>query len=119
WREGMSHHGPEDLLHDLGSPPCYAKANVLLSADFRYLGDSGTAEYKASLPLVRDAVEELGRGHRVNHDESLHAQLRVLKRRVWKSNPEGVVGKSTSPPRRGACHRSRSCGIVVDREFKR
>ncbi len=45
WRQGAFHHGPKDLVHDLGEPPNYKKANVLLSTDFRYFGASGTAEY--------------------------------------------------------------------------
>ena len=31
------HDKPSDLTHDLGSHPEYARANVLLSTDFRYL----------------------------------------------------------------------------------
>jgi hypothetical protein len=62
WRDGALHHGPEDLVHDLGQPPDYKKANVLLSADFRYFGASGTADYKSRFQLVKEAVEQLGQG---------------------------------------------------------
>lgn len=52
WRSGALHHGPRDLVHDLGEHPDYAKANVLLSDDFRYFGANGSAEYKARYPLI-------------------------------------------------------------------
>jgi hypothetical protein len=113
WRHGALHHGPKDLVHDLGQPPNYKKANVLLSTDFRYFGASGTAEYKSRFQLVRKAVEHLGRGHRVRHAERLRAELLSLKQQIWKSTPKRVTGKPTSAPRRGVCHRSRSCGVVI------
>jgi hypothetical protein len=113
WRRGALHHGPKDLCHDLGQPPNYAKANVLLSTDFRYFGASGTADYKARFPRMRKAVEQLGRGHRVTHDEVLCKQMLALKRWIWAKNPKKVAGEPTSSPRRGVCHRSRSCGVLV------
>lgn len=113
WRRGAFHHGPRDLVHDLGKPPGYKKANVLLSTDFRYFGKNGTAEYKSRFHLVRKAVEQLGRGHRVTHDEPLRKQLKALMHRIWRSIPKRVVGEPTSAPRCGICHRSRSCGVLV------
>lgn len=114
WRPGALHHGPRDLVHDLGEHPDYAKANVLLSNDFRYLGANGSAEYKARYPLIKDAVEALGRGHRVHHDEPLRIQLRALMHEVWNETPSSVAGKPTSAARRGVCHRSRWCGVLGD-----
>jgi hypothetical protein len=117
WSRGALHHGPKDLVHDLGQPPNYKKANVLLSTDFRYFHASGTAEYKSRFPLVKKAVEQLGRGHRVRHAERLCAQLLLLKQQIWKGTPKRVAGKRTSAPRRGVCHRSRSCGVLIAKEF--
>ncbi|MGH9576219.1 MAG: hypothetical protein ACRD3R_02195, partial [Terriglobales bacterium] len=113
WRQGALHHGPKDLVHDLGEPPDYKKANVLLSTDFRYFGVSGTAEYKSLLQLVKEAVEQFGRGHRVAHTEPLRMELIELKQQIWKNNPTRVAGEPSSLPRRGVCHRSRSCGVLV------
>lgn len=113
WRHGPLHHGPEHLDHDLGKPPDYKKANVLLSTDFRYFGASGTAEYKSRFQLVKKAVEQLGRGHRVPQTERLCRELMALKEQVWKDSPKRVAGEPTSAPRRGVCHRSRSCGVLV------
>jgi hypothetical protein len=116
WRQGARHHGPDDLVHDLGKCPTYHKASVLLSDDFRYFGGSGSADYKSSYPLIKDAVEGLGRGHRVHHDKPLRMQLECLMRRVWNETEERVAGAPTSEPRRGDCHRSRSCGVLDDTE---
>lgn len=114
WRQRAVHHRPSDLVHDLGDHPDYPKANVLLSTDFRYFGANGTAEYKSRFPLVGDAVEALGRGHRVWHDEQLRLELLALKHQVWKETRQRVAGEPTSAPRRDACHRSRSCGVLRD-----
>ncbi len=114
WRRGALHHGPEHLVHDLGEPPDYPRANVLLSTDFRYFGASGTAEYKSRFPLVRAVVEDLGRGHRVWHDEPLRSDLLALKHQIWGQTPQRVAGEQTSAPRRGACHRTKSCGVLSD-----
>lgn len=114
WRKGALHHGPEHLVHDLGRYPDYAKANVLLSEDFRYFGKNGSAEYKGRYPLVKKAVERLGRGHRTHHDPGLCRELLALIREVWNETRKKVLGVPTSKPSRGTCHRSRSCGFVGD-----
>lgn len=112
WRQGALHHGPEHLVHDLGEYPDYAKATVLLSDDFRYFGANGGADYKARYPLIKDAVERLGRGHRSRHDEPLRKELEALMQEVWISTRNKVLGERTSKPRHGVSHRSRSCGVV-------
>ena len=113
WCSGALHHGPEDLFHDLGRPPHYKKANVLLSRDFRYFGGDGTNGYKSHFPLVKRAVEQLGRGHRVRHAEQLRAQLLALKEQVWKNTSKRFAGEPTNAPRRGVCHRAKSCGVLA------
>ena len=114
WRQGALHHGPGDLAHDLGEHPYYAKANVLLSDDFRYFGARGSDDYKAQYPLIKDALEDLGRGHRIRHDEPLRIELLALIRQGWKETRQMVAGEQTSKPGRGACHRGRSCGVLGD-----
>jgi hypothetical protein len=114
WRRGALHHGPKDLVHDLGQPPDYKKANVLLSTDFRYFGTSGTADYKSRFLLVKEAVEQLGRGHRITRAEPLRMELTALKQQTWENTPKRVAGEPTSAPRRGVCHRSSSCGVLVN-----
>lgn len=113
FREGGLHHGPGDLEHDLGSFPGYPKAKVLVSDDFRYFGAAGTADYKRTHPLVGRAVEDLGRGHRVNHGEALFEELLDLKKHLWKRYRRNVLGKPTSGPRANLSLRGRSCGVVT------
>ncbi len=112
WQQGARYHGPGDLVHDLGAHPTYDKANVLLSDNYRYLGSSGTSKYKERFSLIKDAVEFLGRGHRVNHVDELRSELLGLKSHVWTKHTEKVCGKPSHPPRRNACQRSRSCGVI-------
>jgi len=114
WREGALHHGLGDLVHDLGKHPDYVRAQVLLSDDFRYFGAKGSADYKSRYLSIKDAVENLGRGHRVHHDELLLRQLKDLLQQVWSETRQKVAGEPTSTPRRGVCHRSRSCGVLSD-----
>ncbi len=112
WRQGALHHGPNDLVHDLGEYPGYLRANVLLSTNFRYFGRNGRADYKSRYPLIRKAVEHLGQGHRTHHDRSLRNELQALMREVWNGSRKKVLGERTSKPRRGVSHRGRSCGVV-------
>ncbi len=112
WRRGSLHHGRDDVLHDLGKYPDYARANVLLSDDFRYFGANGTAEYKAHFPLVKEAVERLRRGHRNHEDTLLREQLEALMQDVWGRYRNKVLGERTSEPSRDVSHRGGSCGIV-------
>jgi hypothetical protein len=113
-RKGARHHPHrEDLTHDLGTYPNYPRANVLLSNDFRYFGREGTNEYKSKFPLVKDAVERLGRGHRVPDGEALHKELLDMADWVWRNAGRKVMGSPTSAPSRYSCHRSKYCGVVV------
>jgi Nucleotide modification associated domain 2 len=112
WKPGSKHHGPGDLVHDLGSPPKYPRANVLLSADFRYFGKTGTDEYKSRFPLVCQAIEQLGRGHRVCHVAGLRDQLEHMENWVWRTESKMQIGEPTSKPSRSICHRGKSCGVV-------
>ncbi len=111
WRHGALYHGSRHLERDLGPPPDYAKANVLLSNDFRYFGRAATAEYKSSYPLVVQALKRLGQGHRVWHRDGLRRELLDFQHQAWVRNPR-VSGEPMTPPRLGACHRSRSCEVL-------
>jgi hypothetical protein len=112
WKRGARYHRPEDLAHDLGSPPAYERANVILSADFRYYGGSGSADYKIRYRHVMKAVEDLGQGHRVNHGAGLVQELLELADEAFTSTPQKVLGKPTTAPRPGVSHRTRSCAVI-------
>jgi hypothetical protein len=84
--DSQFHDSPSDLIHDLGEPPTYKRANVLLSEGsrhFRYFRDKPTVEYKKRYPLLKSLIERLGRGHRVNFGEELHEELKDFIKRVW------------------------------------
>lgn len=79
WRTGSLYH--KSLGHgasDIGNGPAYSKASALLCREFQYFGGQGTADYKNQYPMVGDAVNDLQRGSRVNHDKSLWNQLKAL-----------------------------------------
>lgn len=114
WRRTALYHGPEDLAHDLGEHPNYARAKVLLSTDYRYFGADGSDSYKDDYAQIKEAIEHLGRGHRVDLGAELSAQLLALKERLWRKTGKEDVGKPASAPRRGISHRSRSCGVLRD-----
>ncbi len=112
-REGAVYHGSAgDLAHDLGRHPDYSKANTLLSHKFCYFGASGSDDYKKSFRLVAEAVKELGRGHRVHHDEKLLNELEKLARWSWALDGASIQGKPTGEPRCGVSHRGGGCGVA-------
>src|SRR5580704_4511860 len=113
WRKGALHHGPSDLVHDVGEPPEYLRANVALSGDFRYFGATGNDGYKAKYPRIKKAVESLGQGHRVWYDENLRTELRQMADWIWQSGNKKVLGPPTSAPTRDTRHRGRTCVIVL------
>jgi Nucleotide modification associated domain 2 len=112
WRKGAEHHGPRDLVHDLGKPPLYSRANVLLSTDFRYFGKAATDKYKSKFRLVRDAVRRLGRGQRIYHDAALREELLKLAAWVWRSTSKKKIGRPNSGKSTRTCHRSGPCGTA-------
>lgn len=112
-RKDAKYHDKEgNLAHDLGTHPDYQRAQVLLSDDFRYFGDAGTADYKTEYPAIDCAVKLLGQGQRVNHSEKLHGELWGLKQQIWREAHLKIMGKQSSDPRLGVSHRGRSCGVV-------
>jgi hypothetical protein len=112
WRSGAKHHGPNDLVHDLGKHPRYRRANVLLSTDFRYFGKLGTNEYKYKFAAVGAAIERLGQGMRVYHDPELRDELFDMADWVWQSTSKKKIGEPTNAPSRQICHRRGSCATA-------
>jgi hypothetical protein len=111
-RNAKFHDKPSDLTHDLGDPPEYTRANVLLSTDFRYFGINGTDEYKSRYELIRKAVRNLGRGQRVNLATGLREQFFAMKKWLWRKSESKVLGQPTDAPSGGSCHRSRYFSVV-------
>jgi len=61
--------------------------------------------------LIREAVEKLGRGHRVHHPDGLREQLLQMKAQMWRV-PQKLEVTPSREPQRGVCHRSKSCGEI-------
>ena len=64
---------------------------MLLSRDFRYFGNAGTDEYKLRFFRVKRAVESLGRGARVRHNEELRRELNEMVNWVWRKANRKVI----------------------------
>lgn len=87
-REGFSrrhgakfHPSADDLTHDLGTPPDFRRAWVLLSEgfeNFRYFATTRPEYYKRANPQLRREIESLTQGHRVNHEPALRRELEGL-----------------------------------------
>jgi hypothetical protein len=108
-REGVTFHATKrDLLRDLGGAPGYSRAEVLLSTDFRYFGSKGADEYKLLFPEVGRTVDNLGRGHRVNHTAGLRDQLLDMKDWIWHSTGHKTAA-ATKSPKREACYQPSGC----------
>jgi len=110
--DALFHDRPGDLTHDLGQPPAYQRATVLLSTEFRYFGAAGPADYKARFPKVAQAVEGLKRGHRLHHSPDLFEQLRALRDQVWAEYRTSVNGRPSSTPDPAVSQRGGGCGSL-------
>jgi hypothetical protein len=96
WRKGSKFHkNGSEAYRDIGSSPDYKKATVLLSRDFRYFGDKGLADYGDDFPIIRRAVKELGRSHRVYHRAVLRNQFLDLKSKIWRKYKRMRIGEPT------------------------
>lgn len=94
---------------DVGNPPNYSKANVLISkGEFRYLGRSGKPLDQSRYPELSDVLSSLRRGHRVNHAPSVARELVRLKDETWAAYPPcfGDEPSQQVPDQDGVC----SCG---------
>jgi hypothetical protein len=112
-RNGAKYHDmPRDLVHDLGTPPSYTRANVLLSTDFRYFGKVGTDKYKSKFPRVKRAIELLGRGYRNHQNAALRRELLAMANWIWRSTAKKKIAQPTSASSPRICHRSGPCRIV-------
>jgi len=87
WRPNAKYHSEDDLVHDLGEPDAYNRANVLLSegiASFRYFRNRCPVEYRQRYPLLGGLVEALCRGHRVNFTPELENETRDFMQELFR-----------------------------------
>lgn len=83
--KAIFHKREGHLEHDLGTPPDYGNAVALLSEDFRYFGNQCPVRYKKKFPRLKDEIERLAQGHRVNHAPELWGELVCLEKLLWKA----------------------------------
>lgn len=97
--EARFHDDSKARASDLGKGPDYPKANALIAEDFRYFGGNGTDAWKSHAMKLKELVEGLGQGHRVNYSSELKAELDALKKRIWREHPRRtVLGKPLHLP---------------------
>jgi len=101
-RDALYHEDGSSLARDVGTPDAsgrYPSARVLLSRNFCYLGRNGTAESLSSYPALRDLLDGLTQGHRVNHSPAVHAELNDLQSELWsKKSPKNDAEPSDPVP---------------------
>ncbi len=110
-RNAKFHRAGENMSSDVGRWPDYSLANALVSEDFRYFGSSGTDDWKINAPHLKELVENLGQGHRVNFSQALRTELVALKSAIWyKYNRGKVLGR----PQHGiaACDTDESSSFI-------
>lgn len=76
----------------------FENAFVLLSNDFRYLGNKGTDDYKQQTRFrnIRTLIENLAQGHRRCHSIKLRTELLALKAEIWSNYRRNMeVGSPT------------------------
>ncbi len=99
FRDGSKVHGPENLNHDVGPVGDHGRnANVLIADEFVYFGKAGTDDYKAEYPHIRQAIEHLSQGHRINHPPALADELSALYADlIERHGDEKVLGDPHRP----------------------
>jgi hypothetical protein len=83
----------------------FENAFVLLSDDFRYLGQEGTDDFKRKYPKLRKRIESLKQGHRRFHSAELRDELLALKAEIWRKYRKMKVGNPSDTDRSRLCNR--------------
>jgi hypothetical protein len=87
WRLGAKFHSSQTLRHDLGNPPAYRRAIVLISEGtkkFRYFRCDCPLDYKSQFPELKQLIENLSQGHRVNLSSELRSEVDLLVKQVFR-----------------------------------
>ena len=96
------HDDSDERKRDVGMK--LENAYVLLSQSFRYFGRNGTDDYKRSFASIKNLIEGLKQGHRVNHSKQLRYELMALKDQVWLQHEEMVLGSRNDRDRTRLCN---------------
>ena len=100
------HNDPAYEARDIGRYPYYRNARTLLSTEFRYFG-AEALPIPSRLPLLLQAAESLGQGHRVYEAgdpeaRELDALFRLLWKRPTRFTPASVDREAPGHAPRGA-----------------
>jgi hypothetical protein len=90
----------------------FENAFVLLSDDFRYLGQKGTDDFKKRYLNLRRLIENLKQGHRRFHSAELRDELLALKAEIGRKYRRMKVGIPSDKDRNRPCNQespSASC----------
>lgn len=82
----------------------FENAFVLMSEDFRYLGQKGTDDFKKRYPNLRRLIENLKQGHRRFHSAELRDELLTLKDEIWTKYRRMQVGIPSEKDRSRPCN---------------
>ena len=107
FRRGAKVHSQENRDHDVGPAGDHQRnANVLIAEEFVYFGKAGTDDYKSTSPHLKNAVEQLTQGHRINHQPQLANELSGLYHDlIQQHSGKNVLGRPHHPLKNGRpCH---------------
>jgi hypothetical protein len=97
---GSGFHDRSDLPHDMGSPPKFERARVLLSDTFAYFGRNE----ETSIGDVKDIYDELPRNFTRNHMEQTRERLECFIVSVFEQFGPGEHGEPTQGDHSLKCH---------------
>ena len=82
----------------------FENAFVLMSEDFRYLGQKGTDDFKKRYPNLRRLIDNLKQGHRRFNSPELRDELLTLKDEIWTKYRRMQVGIPSEKDRSRPCN---------------
>jgi len=89
------HSDGASILSDVGFQDengYYPSARVLICANFRYLGRSGTRDLIGKYPEMNKVTKTMKLGHRVNHNPVVLMELKELQIELWTNPLYQVTG---------------------------
>jgi len=99
WRNGAFHPKRNtavaiedgDIANDLGEPPAYSRARVLLSDNYRYFAETRSADYRREYLALARMIDALGQGHRINHGDRVRDELERYLAQVWNTSESADI----------------------------
>jgi hypothetical protein len=89
----------DEMTNDLGEPPAYKHAQVLLSDNYRYFAETRPADYRTEYPALARMIDQLGQGHRVHHGDRLRDEIERYLAHLWSTTRSARVNWPPKSPR--------------------